>query len=129
MDFSYRSKSLGTKHKHCRKCVRESGRKWYLLNTEKHIINNSLWDSNNVSRKKAIKREHTSRIRAKEICSCCTRKEFLTYYENCPEGSHVDHIKRLSRDGIHCIKNLQYLTASEHGKKSCRERWHENTDS
>ncbi len=126
--YAYRNKALGCKHRHCRECTASSSHAWYLKNKEKHIKNNKEWDANNYLRKKAIKTEHIARTRVLNYCNCCSRDVLLTFYEQCPEGYHVDHIKRLSKGGLHCIQNMQYLTASEHGKKSCYERYYENTN-
>jgi hypothetical protein len=45
-------------------------------------------------------------------------KELQQFYINCPEGYEVDHIVPISKGGLHCIENLQYLTISENRKKS-----------
>ena len=50
-------------------------------------------------------------------CNCCSREEFKRIYKNRPDGYHVDHIKPLSKGGLHCVRNLQYLTAEENLKK------------
>jgi 5-methylcytosine-specific restriction endonuclease McrA len=40
------------------------------------------------------------------------------FYLNCPEGHEVDHKIPISKGGLHCLENLQYLTVSENRKKS-----------
>ena len=45
-------------------------------------------------------------------------KELQQFYLNCPKGYEVDHIIPISKGGLHCIENLQYLTISENRKKS-----------
>ena len=45
-------------------------------------------------------------------------KELQIFYLNCPIGYEVDHIIPVSKGGLHCIENLQYLTISENRKKS-----------
>jgi CRISPR/Cas system Type II protein with McrA/HNH and RuvC-like nuclease domain len=45
-------------------------------------------------------------------------KELQQFYLNCPKGYEVDHIMPISKGGLHCIENLQYLTISENRKKS-----------
>lgn len=48
-------------------------------------------------------------------------KEALTlFYQNCPEGYHVDHIVPITHplvSGLHVLANLQYLTAEENKRK------------
>ena len=45
------------------------------------------------------------------------------FYFNCPDGYEVDHIKPISKGGLHSLSNLQYLTISENRKKS--NKWKE----
>ena len=45
-------------------------------------------------------------------------KELQEFYINCPEGYEVDHIMPISKGGLHCLSNLQYLTISENRRKS-----------
>ena len=44
-------------------------------------------------------------------------------YLNCPDGYEVDHIKPISKGGLHHQDNLQYLTIKENRKKS--NKWSE----
>jgi HNH endonuclease len=45
-------------------------------------------------------------------------KELQQFYLNCPNGYEVDHIIPISKGGLHCLDNLQYLTISENRRKS-----------
>ena len=45
-------------------------------------------------------------------------KTLQEFYLNCPEGHEVDHIIPISKGGLHCLENLQYLTISENRRKS-----------
>ncbi len=96
----------------------------YQKNKDLYKTRADAWHKENKERSRAIKREHTSRIRTSNLCKCCTRNELLLFYMNCPEGYVVDHIQRLSTGGIHCIKNLQYMLWGEHSRKSCYERYY-----
>jgi len=44
-------------------------------------------------------------------------------YLNCPEGYQVDHIKPISKGGLHHQDNLQYLTA--HDNQSKGNKWND----
>lgn len=47
-------------------------------------------------------------------------EEIIKFYENCPDGYHVDHILPLKGklvSGLHVLANLQYLTAEENLRK------------
>lgn len=43
-------------------------------------------------------------------------------YEHCPKGYEVDHIKPLSKGGLHHEDNLQYLPASINRKKGNKKK-------
>lgn len=42
------------------------------------------------------------------------------FYKNCPKGYEVDHIIPVSKGGLHCLSNLQYLTVTENRQKWCK---------
>lgn len=51
------------------------------------------------------------------------RIQIRRFYENCPDGYHVDHIIPLmgkTVSGFHMLSNLQYLPAIENIKKGNR---------
>ncbi len=122
-DYSYRSISKGIRHRVCKMCHKIVARQDYIKNKETRSLQTNTWVKNNPTRRRAISTEHASRIRTTNFCTCCTRNDLLTFYENCPSGYVVDHILRLSDEGLHCINNLQYLTPQDHGRKSGLEGW------
>ena len=122
--FSFRNKKENIKHKHCKLCQKKASDKHYRDNKSKYKEKAVKWCKENVSRRRAIAKEYSGRNRAYVYCDCCDRDQLIGFYEAAPKGYHVDHILRLARGGAHCISNMQYLTASEHGVKSCGEYWH-----
>lgn len=121
--FSYRFKVSGVRHTVCKDCHKLVARTYYDLNLERSKELSSTWAKENNSRRRAIAAEHVARKRYKKICSCCSRDDFLSFYQQRQDGEHVDHIVGLGEGGIHCCKNLQVLTASDHGVKSCLEKY------
>lgn len=58
--------------------------------------------------------------RALRIPSWSQKELIEQFYDNCPEGCHVDHIiplKGTDASGLHVIENLQYLSAEENLRK------------
>jgi hypothetical protein len=45
-------------------------------------------------------------------------KALQNFYLNCPEGYEVDHKIPISKGGLHCLENLQYLTINQNRRKS-----------
>lgn len=122
-NFSFRNKKEGIRNNTCKVCHTLYLKSHYQNNKKYYDDLAKKWIKNNKSRRVAISSEHASRIRTKNLCKCCSRDELLKYYENRPAGHHIDHIISLRVGGAHCLKNMQYLTASEHGVKSCGERY------
>lgn len=125
-EYSWRNKAKKVLHKHCKTCQRKITRLHYLRNKEVYKKTAKLWTHENKELRKAVCKERSAEYRGYIVCDCCTREEIRTFYMRCPKGCHVDRKITLSSDGKHCLKNLQYLSASEHGTKSCKERWSKN---
>lgn len=135
-----KSKSSGF-HKRCKCCtklyqddnkVRKSGvdKKWYESNKIKKYELGKKWNEVN----KDLKRSHASKRRAAKlkafpkwvdqaelnlIADLYTEAKFLENQDNIKR--HLDHIHPLQHDlvcGLHCLSNLQILTASENLSKS-----------
>ena len=61
--------------------------------------------------------------RANRVVSWTEVSQIREFYNNCPEGYHVDHIIPLKGElvsGLHVLSNLQYLTAEENMRKGNR---------
>ena len=96
------------------------------------------WRKNNPEKKKQHNREYAKRFphkfreksarrRAAQLDAtfpCCseTQNEINKFYENCPDGMEVDHIRPPSQGGLHHPINLQYLTPEENRKKGTKFR-------
>ena len=52
-----------------------------------------------------------ARIR-NQLCECCSQKDLAQMYEIRPEGCEVDHMIPISKGGLHCLSNLQFLPMS-----------------
>jgi 5-methylcytosine-specific restriction endonuclease McrA len=58
--------------------------------------------------------------KAKRGLSWEERKAIALYYARCPRGYEVDHIRPLSKGGLHRIRNLQYLKRAENRSKGSK---------
>ena len=92
-----KSKTSGYKYR-CKSCERE-----YRLST--------------IRRRRAWGAEYQARLRITNTETYSTREELIRFYLNTPKGLTVDHIIPLSKGGLHCLTNLQYLTGSENSSK------------
>ncbi len=118
-----------------KKKMKEYYSKYYQDNKESLDIVNKKWAKDNLKRSREIKKnwdrsnqKHRNYIEANRRAakinatpSWTDLKEIKRFYENCPDGYHVDHITPLRGVrvcGLHVINNLQYLSAIENIKKS-----------
>lgn len=89
--------------------IRDSRHKQYLNNKEYYLEKSAL------RRVKLANAGRTLTLSDKE------HKQVLDFYKNTPEGCHVDHIVPIEHPlvcGLHCIANLQYLSARDNLAKS-----------
>jgi len=74
--------------------------------------------------KESQKKGHITRTQrlhhAKRKTSSEELEEIRLFYKNTPEGYVVDHIKPLSKGGLHQLSNLQYLTPDQNLHKSTK---------
>lgn len=104
----------------CATCGNASGHRKYcsdLCNPRRL----NLTPEEKVIRHKAIHNEAWHRYMAKrknQTPDNVDIKALQQFYLNCPDGHEVDHIIPVSKGGLHCLENLQYLTVSENRRKS-----------
>lgn len=130
---------------------RESDRRHYVKHIDKIKLQTKIYRESHPEQKENIKRwhlEHPDRIkeiknkysssdrghkkhaavqakrRAKKLSATpywANYEKISKFYENCPEGYHVDHIYPLQGKevcGLHVLENLQYLPAIENIRKN-----------
>lgn len=103
------------------KCA-EASRRW----REKNPVTNKEMQAR--LRKENPKKQTYDRATARAsrmglIPQDADRSAIRAFYDACPAGYEVDHIKPLNKGGLHEISNLQYLTRSENRAKG--NRWEE----
>ena len=101
--------------------------KRYYSNLQYHSEKNKKWSRENPEKVRA-KNAKRRAIKASAIPPWANLEKIKEFYQNCPEGYHVDHIVPLQHPlvcGLHVSENLQYLTAEENLKKgnSFKEEW------
>ena len=104
----------------CKTCGKETPRPVYCSN-ECNPKRLNLTAEEKLVRHKAIHNEAWHRYMAKrknQTPADVDIKELQQFYLNCPDGYEVDHIIPVSKGGLHCLENLQYLTISENRRKS-----------
>ena len=106
-EYSKNTTSNNGLQTYCKSCTIGFRREAYLKNSGTEIYNNSL-------RKADIQ---------KRAYSWGDKKAIIEFYNNTPEGCHVDHIIPIHGrlvSGLHVIHNLQYLTKEENLSKNNR---------
>lgn len=114
---------------------RASVREDYNSNKEKRLAQMKEYVSNNKERVREYKKQWRLRNKGRGNASQAKRKAarlqqtpkwadlkaIRDFYNNCPDGYHVDHIIPLQGKnvrGLHVLENLQYLPAVENKRKS-----------
>ena len=106
--------------KPCKTCGKETPRPVYCSDSCNPKRRN-LSAEESYLKDRAIHNEAWQRYMAKRKNQTPTDtdiKSLQEFYMNCPPGYEVDHIIPISKGGLHCLSNLQYLTISENRKKS-----------
>ena len=112
--------SVHSRVKPCKTCGVETSRRVYCSDkcNPKRL---KLSPEEKLIRHRAIHNEAWQRYmakRKKQTPPDIDIKALQQFYLNCPEGYEVDHIIPISKGGLHCLENLQYLTISENRRKS-----------
>lgn len=93
---------------YCAECQKSLRKEYYSNNREKELSANRLREG---------------RLKELQTPSWSETSEIREFYQNCPQGYHVDHIIPLNGktvSGLHVLSNLQYLTARENLSKGNR---------
>jgi len=100
--------------------VRSSRRASYAKNPNKEKLGSKLYKLRNPGKRKADVAKRRS-ARLQRTPSYADHDAIKEFYENCPEGFHVDHeipLQGATVSGLHVRGNLQYLTAEENLRKN-----------
>lgn len=93
----------------------ERARKWRAANRPLHHAYLKAWAARNADRNRFYcAKRHASKLQ--RTPAWAEIKLMDDFYRNCPPGHHVDHIIPLRGrlvSGLHVLRNLQYLPATE----------------
>jgi hypothetical protein len=131
--------------KSCKKAYRDANKaklsahkkSWYKDNKNKVLAGQKLYREANkdtvLAQQKAWKKDnpengrfHGAQYRAAKLQrtpAWTETREIAWFYEHCPEGMQVDHKYPLQGEtvsGLHCLANLQYLSAWDNISKNNR---------
>jgi 5-methylcytosine-specific restriction endonuclease McrA len=96
---------------HCKMCERERVGKYNKANRAKANARNSKYYYANKAKCHAHKAAYRAR-KLSQACGCCTVEDIAAMYEIRPADMEIDHIVPLSKGGLHCLSNLQFLPPS-----------------
>lgn len=118
----------------CFQCVSNWNSSTYQANPEKGRARTAKWRKENPERNRQSHLDQYLKHRGRYITKALIRRKRIQagvfphekeairlFYQNCPEGYHVDHEIPLNHPlvcGLHCVANLQYLPAKENLAKS-----------
>lgn len=125
--------SDGRPRKQCKLCRNSRNAKWkrehpdkaYKLSEEayqKSLVRTQEWRKANLAYDAARAQAYRTR-KLNQMPPWADAEVIFQFYDNCPEGYHVDHIVPLKGKtvrGFHVINNLQYLPARENIRKGNR---------
>jgi len=121
--------------KHCKKCgeiqigarCKPCAKAWHAAYRDTHREEKQAYDRAHQKANPGQCRANSAKRRARKLKACPKwltkehHKEMDQTHDNCPKGSHVDHIIPLKSrivQGLHVPWNLQHLTAQENRAKS-----------
>jgi|TARA_R110002074_G_scaffold128485_2_gene268911 hypothetical protein len=102
-----------------REKVKKIKEDWAEKNREKKQSQWRDWYSRN-KKKQLAKMNMEKAEKLKRTPTWGEKDKIAEFYENCPDGHHVDHVIPLrgkNVSGLHVLGNLQYLTAKENFTK------------
>lgn len=103
--------------------VKSNGIAWKRANREKVLAYGRAWRKRNLA-KDAAKVTKRNALKKRQTCFCCKAEQLVEIYSFARDmHMEVDHRKPLSKGGLHCVNNLQLLTAEENRRKS--NKWQE----
>lgn len=130
--FATRS-DTGKTRRQCKQCFLEVGNTWRRANPDKikppvgeayikKLESARRWREANLAYDAARAQAYRTR-KLNQMPPWADAEVIFQFYDNCPEGYHVDHIVPLKGKtvrGFHVIENLQYLPARENIRKGNR---------
>lgn len=120
-------------NKSCMECARQRQADWCEAHPEKLIVyeaaryakHRELFRARAKLRDTREQQARNQRRRARQYaaeCGCCRWRDIQAMWLNRPNGCEVDHRLALTLGGLHCVRNLQYLTTEDHKRKTATDR-------